>query len=800
MDKLYNAKQTEEKWKKIWEKQGTYLFQRDSRKPLYSVDTPPPYVSAFHLHVGHAMSYIQAEIIVRYRRMQGYNVFYPMGFDDNGLPTERYVEKKYKLDKSKISRQEFVKLCLEETELGIKNYRQIWESLAIGVDWNLTYNTIGKLAQKIAQRSFIDLYQRGLIYREFSPTFWCTSCKTALAQADLEDKEEIAKMYYLKFLSSQGHSHPLVATTRPEMLPACVSLYVNPADTRFNGLIGKKFFTPIFGEEVEIRTHPDVAMNKGSGVMMVCTWGDADDIKKWKEHSLTTKVLLDEDGKLTSIAGLYAGKKLDQARKEIVNELESLGLISKTENIVNVKNIHERCGTPVEFLSSPQWFIKLLDIKKDLLEQGEALTWFPQFMKVRYLRWIDGLKWDWCISRDRYYGVPFPIWYCQTCGQIIMAEESALPVDPRDEFNTQMACWKCGSLEIIPEKQVMDTWMTSSLTPLINAKWREEDSLMDMIYPMDLRVQAFEIIRTWLFYTIVKSFYHTQSLPWKTVMISGWGLDTKGKKMSKSQGNFVPIEFAVDKYSADAIRWWSTGAGLGQNLRYSESDLEAGKKIVTKLWNVGRFIKSFLGNSDEQLTNFSDRWIMAELQDTINLCTIALEECDYNKARIALEKFFWSRYCDAYLELCKDRSWNPDKYERQDLDSLSFTLKYSIEVLFKLFAPILPFISEELYHLLFKVEERYSIHHSEWPKVKPELGNPKLLGLSKSLLESLNRIRHFKSTYRRKEISLLSLVTGNLLFAESVKDLAALAKAKRYSLEAKEGIKYGIEEGILYLA
>lgn len=802
MNKHYKPKDIESKWQEIWARHGIYAFDRIGDRPVFSIDTPPPYVSAAHLHSGHAMSYIQAEIITRFRRMQGYNVFYPMGFDDNGLPTERYVEEKYKIDKSMISRKEFNELCLRETAIGAENYRKIWESLAIGVDWSLMYSTIGERAQKIAQRSFIDLFNKGLIYREDSPSFWCPNCVTALAQADLEDEEAEGTMFYITFVASSGE-HLTVATTRPELLPACVALYVNPSDERYKHLVGKQAEVPLFGYEVSILTHADVMPDFGTGLMMVCSWGDADDVKKWKENKLDSRILIDKTGRLTEIAGKFSGLSIQEAREEIIHSLKEKEYIVREEPIVHTRNVHERCGTPVEFVSSPQWFIKMLEHRDEFLGRGEELEWFPFFMKERYKHWVQGLKWDWCISRDRYYGVPFPVWYCTNCGQVAFPEDKNLPVDPRDSCSEGLVCGNCDSKSFVPENQVMDTWMTSSLTPLINASWGDDDNLISKIYPMDLRVQAFEIIRTWLFYTIVKSQYHTETLPWKSVMISGWGLDKEGKKMSKSQGNFVAIEEVIDKYSADAIRWWSTGSGLGQNLRYTEEDIQNGQKIVTKLWNAARFVKMILDQfKDIELSNekssFSDRWITAELRGLINEHTEALEKCDYNKARILLEKFFWIKYCDNYLELCKDRSWYPEKYSQSQLSSLVTTLRFTLETLLKLFAPILPYVTEEIYHLLFNCEESQSIHLSVWPTAQLLPTDSDLRKLSPMLIDMIGRIRHFKTKViqsYRAEISSLSLLTDNPLLQESVSDLAGIANAKEFFINQRvlDEIEHGIE-------
>ena len=789
MENKYLFKIIEEKWRKLWQASGIYRFEPCSKKPVFSVDTPPPYVSATNLHVGHAMSYTQADSVVRFKRMQGFNVFYPMGFDDNGLPTERYVEKKYNIDKGKISRTDFIKLCLAETAEGARNYRLTWESLGISVDWSLSYNTIGDLAQKVAQRSFIDLFQKGLIYRSKAPSFWCVKCGTALAQADLEDREESGKMYSIIFKAFSSDQKVVIATSRPEMLPACVSLYVNPEDIRYKKIIGSEFIVPIFNKKVNVRAHRDVDQEKGTGIMMVCTWGDGEDVKKWREDSLETVVLLDKHGKLADVAGEFQGLKIELAGKAIVERLEFIGALSGVENIVHVKNVHERCKTPVEFISSWQWSIKILEFKEMFLKLAEEIEWRPVFMKDLYDRWVRNLKWDWCISRDRYYGVPFPVWYCKDCGQVIFPDINSLPVDPREKCSIDLECPSCHGKKLEGENQVMDTWMVSSLTPFINAHWKEENDSSRDIMPMDLRVQGFEIIRTWLFYTMVKSNFHIGMKPWKTVMISGWGLDSKGRKMSKSEGNFVEISSAVGKFSADAVRWWSTGSSLGNDLRYVESDLQVGQKLVTKLWNAARLIEPLIKDvkrdSFEPLA-FPDIWILSELTQLISECTDYLNACDFNKARIALEKFFWIKYCDNYLELCKDRIWSPEKYNAGKIDSLKQTMAYSFHIILHLFAPILPFVTEEIYHLLFEENENNSIHSSTWPKaelspIKDIMLRNEMISKTGALLEIISVIRRFRVENKipvSEKISSLIVISKDYFWKQSVEALAGLAKAK----------------------
>jgi len=669
LPKTYDIQKRENYWRKYWKKNKIYKFQEDSKKVVFSVDTPPPYVSAEHLHIGHIMSYAQAEFIVRFKRMQGFNVFYPMGFDDNGLPTERFVEKKYKINKSEISRKDFIKLCLKETKTGAQNYKKLWNLLGISIDWTQTYSTIDPHCRKISQWSFLDLYNRNLIYQAEQPIMWCPLCQTALAQADLEDKQEKTYLNYIKF------SDLTIATTRPEFLEACVALFYNPKDQRYQSLKTAK--VPIFDHKIPVLADEAVDPKFGTGSIMVCTWGDAEDIRKWQEHKLETRPIFTEKTKPEEIL---------KKRQEILEKLKQRNLLIKQEQIVHVLNVHERCETPIEFILTKQWFIRLLEHKKDFIARGQNLRWFPEFMKRRYLDWVKNLKWDWCISRQRYYGVPFPVWYDKS-GKVILAKKSELPIDPTEKKKKGL----------IPETDVMDTWATSSMTPEIIGS-----------FPKILRPQAFEIIRTWLFYTIVKAHYHHNSLPFKDVMISGHGLDEQGRKISKRLGNYQDPQKIIQEYGADALRYWATGAKLGQNMRYSEKEVQKGKRTVIKIFNASRFVilnlEDFKPSKNFKPKKTEDREILKKLQETIKQATSYFEKYEYFKARNIIDKFFWSEFCSKYIELSKNR---------QDQENKNCLYICLINIL-KLYAPILPFITEEIWHQFFDS----SIHLSKWPSAK----------------------------------------------------------------------------------
>ena len=745
----YNHVETEKELKEFWENENVYSFDYLSDKKIFSIDTPPPYVSASHLHAGHAMSYAQADFIARYKRQKGFNVFYPMGFDDNGLPTERFVENKYKINKSKITRKEFIDLCLKETQIGIEKYKEIWIALGLSVDWSFTFSTINEWSRKTSQLSFLDLLEKQLIERRKDVVQWCTHCQTSLAQADISVEEKETRFYDIKFKSEIGDDL-IISTTRPELIPACVALYAHPTDERYSHLKDKNAIVPIFDYQVPIKFDESVDKDFGTGLMMVCTFGDIEDGIKWKKDKLDTRIIIDDKGIAVELAGKYQGTHISKLRDEVLKDLENIGAVLNSKKLVHNVGIHERCGTTVEFNVKPQWFIEMLKNKETFLKLGDELNWYPEFMKIRYTDWVSNLKWDWNISRQRYYGVPIPVWYCEKCSEAIFPKATELPVDPTIDKPIIDKCPKCGSTSFIPEDDVMDTWMTSSVSPLINGKWAYEDNLMETIFPMDLRPQGFEIIRTWLFYTIVKSYYHTGKLPWKDAMISGWGLDKDGKKMSKSLGNYVGADDVIDKSSADALRYWAAKGTLGHDLRYNQDEINDGKKLQIKLWNAGKFLFHHLQNSSYDKNNIKlfevDKWVLSELQKTIQICTEYFDKYNYSHALRTVDSFFWNIYTDNYLELIKDRLWNPDNYSKENISAAVDTMYKVFLGVLKMFAPIIPYVTDKIYQIIFKeVESHKSIHLAGWPVPDKSLVDEEASKEVEVLLIILRGIRKHKT-------------------------------------------------------
>jgi valyl-tRNA synthetase len=720
----YDHRAVEAAVRELWEAHDIYRYDRGGDGPVFSVDTPPPYVSAAHLHVGHAMSYSQPDFIVRYRRMRGERVFYPIGFDDNGLPTERYVEQAHGVRAVDMPRAEFNALCLAETGRVAERYEDLWRRLGLSVDWSLRYSTIDARCQRTAQTSFVTLHQAGYLRRAEDPILWCPEDRTSLAQADVEDLERTSRLHTIRF---GGDRDLMIATTRPELLPACVALYHHPADTRYAGL--ERATVPLFGYEVPVRTDESVDPEYGTGLMMVCTFGDSEDVLKWRRDHLDLRLVVEPDGRLGELAGEFAGLTLAQGRSAIVKALDEAGLLVGSEPVRQVVGVHERCQTPVEFQIRPQWFIAVREHADRFRARAAELEWIPPFMRRRLEDWIDGLKWDWNITRQRRYGVPFPVWFCAACSAPVLARLEDLPVDPLADKPPVSSCPSCGGGELVPDPDVMDTWMTSSLSPQVNDGWAV-DGTDPGLAPMSMRVQAFEIIRTWLFYSVVQSELLFGRVPWRTALISGWGLTEQGKKLSKRDldkstgpdgyNRYVPDD-VMGKYGADAVRLWATRGRIGTDLRYNEKDIRTGRKFAVKLWNVGRFLSMNLGDLDVSAPatapppgerDIVDRWVLSHLADTVAEATAAFGTHDYMQAHQAASRMFWSVYCDRYLEMIKDRVGASG-----DRDSARWTLWESFRVLLGLFAPFAPFVTERMYQQFYRTHGGViSLHLTRWPE------------------------------------------------------------------------------------
>ncbi|MEG8229588.1 valine--tRNA ligase [Candidatus Rickettsia tasmanensis] len=798
--KNYNFTENEKKWQQIWQEKQIYAYNPNvAKEETYVIDTPPPTVSG-QLHIGHVYSYTQTDFIVRFQRMMGKNIFYPMGFDDNGLPTERLVEKQKQIKAYNMDRSEFIKICEEVVESEEEKFRSLFNQIALSVDWSLEYQTISPLSRKISQMSFLDLVQKGEIYRANQPILWDPVDGTALAQADIEDKEKISFMNYITFKTEQGD--PLtIATTRPELLPACVAVFYHPDDGRYKHLAGKSAITPLFNEQVPLLADPLVQQDKGTGLVMCCPFGDQTDITWWKTHNLPLKTIITKKGTIdfqheTSIDGL----KIKEARTKIIDILKEQELLIKQEDITHTVKCAERSGAPLEILTVPQWFIKTISHKEELLKRANELNWHPKNMKIRLENWINAISWDWCISRQRYFGVPFPIWYSKRVGEegkILYADVTQLPIDPLKDLPMGYS-----KEEVEPDYDVMDTWATSSVSPQLSTHGISDDFAVnkdrhDKLFPMDLRPQAHEIIRTWAFYTILKAHLHQNTLPWENIMVSGWCLAEDRSKMSKSKGNVLVPEKLLEQYGSDVIRYWSANSKLGADTAYSEDVMKNGKRLVNKLWNAAKFVfihfdklkgedkKVSLLDIKEKITNEFDKWMVNKLVELVKLATNELQNYEYANAMHLTEKFFWVVFCDNYLEISKTRSYDEENKNPQGQYSSILTLYHVMQTLLKLFAPFMPHITEELYQILYSEN---SIHvKGSWVNYSDLNYEIDAKG-AEGLLEILDIVRKFKAEQNlsiKAPIKLLE-VSGIVLSAELAEDLKNVTSAEEIQFEMKD--------------
>lgn len=793
----YDAKEIGNKFKKFWEDKNIYKssFKKLPGKKIFSVDTPPPTVSG-SMHMGHAFSYAQGDFITRFHRMKGETIFYPFGTDDNGLPTEHLVEKLKKVLSRKMSRSDFVKLCHDTIKEIKPEFIQPWIELGISCDYKNSYSTIDKESTRVSQKSFLDLYKKGHIYKKETPTTWCTKCQTAIAQADFENIEKESSFNDIAFTDEEGNEL-IIATTRPELIPACVALFAHPDDERYKYLKGKHAIVPLFNYKVPILFDETVALDKGTGLMMCCTFGDKEDVEKWYKYNLDLRTCITPYGTMTEIAGKYQDMKIKDARDQIISDLKEIGSLKNQTKIVHNANAHDRCGTEIEFMKTSQWFINVMDHKERLVKAADDITWYPAHMKVRYVNWVENLNWDWCISRQRHFGIPFPVWYEKDTGNIIIADESDLPIDPSE--NTPKSYSKDPS-NLIPESDVIDTWATSSVSPEIAMKWGEtpEEEFKEAM-PMTIRLQSHDVIRTWTFYTITKGIYHNNIVPWKNVMVSGFVLDSKGKKMSKSKGNTIDPIGLIEKFGSDAVRYGASCVKLGEDIPFQEKYLETGKKTVTKIFNASKFVHMHLADYsmefDYSKLEDIDKWMISDLQLVIKQATQFFEEYEFSKARAVVEKYFWQNFCDNYLEIVKDRLYKPEIYGDESRLSGQMTVYYVLSNLIKLFSPFLPFITEEVYSWKFKEDEGLeSVHLTSWPIAKDEFISKELSSagdLAIKVIGALRRVKSKEQVSQKHEIlsSIIPCKSEEKVLLERVlEDIKRTVSAKEITFEVDDSL------------
>ncbi len=801
MEKWYNAQQAEQELAQQWNKEKIYS-PKNNAGPLFSIDTPPPTVSGT-LHIGHIFSYTHTDIIARYKRMSGYSVFYPFGFDDNGLPTERYVEKKRKIRPQDLSRSEFIALCLEETKSARKQFTELWQRMGLSVDWDYCYSTISKESRKISQQSFIELYKKGTIYRKDEPALYCPTCRTTVAQAELEDLEFPSQFNDIVF-TSQDKKPLIVSTTRPELLSSVVALLYHPNDERYQSLKNQYAIVPLFNQQVPIIADEGVIIEKGSGLVMVATYGDKTDIEWVKKHKLPYRESIGRDGKWIESTGILAGLKTAQAREKSIEELKKQNLLVRQKDISHAVNVHERCKKEIEYLTITQWFVSLKPYKDSFKAMGNQVDWFPPFMKARFDNWVENIGWDWCISRQRLFGIPFPVWYCKSCNDIVLPSVDELPVDPQEQAAPRNGCSKCKGTDLIPDTDVMDTWNTSSLTPYICfSLWNPEadpfsrEAIKEFL-PMSMRPQAHDIIRTWAFYTIVKAWMHNNVIPWKDIVISGH-VTTEGKeKISKSldQKKLDP-ETLLNQFSADVIRYWTASGSLGHDVMFSEHQLKIGQRLVTKLWNAFRFaqphLEHFNPSKEPGHLGVINEWILDKTSRCFEAYTNYFKLNEFGLALNPIEDLFWNDFCDNYLELIKHSLFKPELYTEEERYATLHTL-YSVGLsILQLYAPYLPFITESIYQQLYKkIVGTISLHQTKFSAIQKPVIYAQSVYNAQRINELVGTVRKLKTDHQlslKTELNKLTVYVSDEklipLLQEQERIIKGITQAQ--SLELKLG-------------
>jgi len=797
LEKEYKAKDVEEKWVKEW-KDEMYYFNWDSKKPHYIIDTPPPYPTG-SFHIGNTLNWCYIDFIARYKRMKGYAVMFPQGWDCHGLPTEVKVEEIHGIKKNDVPREEFRKLCVEFTEKNIEKMRETMRRLAFSIDWSKEYITMYPEYYTRTQISFVRMYEKGLIYRGYHPVIFCPRCETTIALAEIEYKKGTTKLNYIRF--GDGENSIIIATTRPELIPACVAIAVHPDDERFKDKIGMKVRVPTTDYEVEVIADEDVDPEYGTGAVMICTFGDRQDVKWWKKHNLELRMILERNGRLNEKAGKYAGMTTREAREAILEDLAKEGRLLKQETVEQNVGVCWRCKTPVEIIAEEQWFVKI--DRENALEAARKIKWVPEHMLSRLESWVEGMEWDWVISRQRIFATPIPVWYCRKCGNIVVAKEEWLPVDPTKD-KPKEPCPKCGSEDFEGEKDVLDTWMDSSITPLAITGWPYD--WKDFDYPVSLRPQGHDIIRTWAFYTIVRSMALVERIPWREIVINGMVLGEDGRKMSKSLGNIIQPDDVVERYGADAMRQWAATGVIGSDVIFTWKEVVAASRFQQKFWSIIRFTAShvygWLGGSEDDKDKdvnlrLADRWILSKLARLVDKVNAAMESYRFDEALKSIRSFSWYEYADNYLEMVKNRLYSGSEEER---NAARFVLYKVADALVRMLAPITPFLAEECWKVLLacKGEEwscEKSVHMQSYPEFEDyssyvDESAEKSGELMKEIVAEVRRLKHDRGLALNAPIKLIRIYSP---VEVDERDIAGALNANVEILEEKPEVEERIK-------
>jgi valyl-tRNA synthetase len=749
MEKKYKPEIVERKWLESWN-DSLYYFDESSDKPSYIIDTPPPYPTG-DFHVGNALNWCYIDFIARYKRMRGYNVMFPQGWDCHGLPTEVKVEERQGISKSQIDKQEFRDLCKHLMRENIAQMKEMMQKLGMSIDWSKEFVTMDDRYKRYTQLSFVKMYREGLIYQEEHPVNWCPRCETAIAFAEVEYEDRAASLNYILFKkvdvgTEQEAEYVEIATTRPELLASCVAVAVHPDDERYKDIAGKELVVPIFGHTVKVYEDESVDPEFGTGVVMICTFGDRQDVRWWKLHNLPLIESIDERGKMTEAARGYEGLSVKECKTRIIEDLNAQGLLRKREPLQQNVGVCWRCKTPIEIISTRQWFVRVMH--DEIIKASEEINWYPEHFAIRLKNWVDSMEWDWCISRQRIFSVPIPVWYCLKCGTVKVASEDDLPVDP-SATSPEEPCANCGGREFKGEDDVLDTWMDSSLSALWVAGWDLNAGTSSGIsFPTALRPQGHDIIRTWAFYTILRSLALTNAIPWHTILINGMVLGEDGYKMSKSRNNFISPDAVIQEHGVDVFRQWAAiGGAVGSDVQFRWKDIVAASKFMQKLWSILRFSMLHLSDYEyeEGAVNLRvvDKWLLSKLNKLVLSVTDAMETYKFDEAMKDIRAFAWNVLADDYIELAKSRLYGRGGDE-EGKESARYALYVTLETLAKLLAPFAPFFAEEMYSY---IEPGKSIHKEHWPEVKQDMIDVEAEMKGDVIADIVRAVRRYKSEH-----------------------------------------------------
>ncbi len=751
LPKDYKFAEIEKKWQSKWEEMKINQYDwNDKTKTPFSIDTPPPYPSG-ELHMGNVLNWTYFDMVARFKRMQGYNVLFPQGWDCHGLGIEIQVEKTNNIRKRDLPPDQFRIMCMALVEKYIAMMKEGILKLGASIDWTTEYKTMDSDYWRRTQLSFIQLYQKGFMYQGTHPVNWCPRDETAIADAEVDHVKKEGTLYYIKFFLAGTNEHLLIATSRPEFIPACVAIEVNPNDERYSKYIGRKIVVPLMNREVTVIADEAVDPKFGTGAMQICTYGDKEDVKTVIKHKLPVIRLITQNGQISEAGCKYAGLYVNQARTAIVEDLKTAGLLEKSEKVQQEVGVCDRCKTLVEILEVKQWFMKTMELTAKVEENANAIPWYPDYMRNRLIDWAKALDWDWVISRQRLFATPIPVWYCKDCGEIIVAKAEWVPIDPKLEGPRIDKCPKCGGKDFKAEQDVMDTWMDSSITCAVHAGWPDKADWKHL-FPASMHPSGTDIIRTWAYYLMVRHLALFDERPFNSVLINGMVLGADGRKMSKSLKNYAAAPEALDKNGADAVRQWAAGGGAtGSDIPYRVQDVEYGKRFLNKLWNASGFASKLLEDykpidASGVKLQLLDQWIISKTENLVKKVTESLEKCQFNIAVEDIRNFTWHVFCDYYVEAVKDRLYRPEVHGKESRLAAQFTLYEVLYRLLQLFAPVAPHITEEIYQYMYLDGKGYrSIQVSAWPKVNPALVSEEVEKQGDLIIAVLGEIRNDKS-------------------------------------------------------